>query len=112
MKNQRPTSNISWPDVVFYAEADQQPFADAQIITLYAHCLNIAEEKDIPLSYVQQPEQVEVFNNHIRIIIDEEVIDDEAIARGLDLLIHMDNFEVGNKKEFGPPKRFDYKKVH
>ena len=46
-KSSRPTSNISWPDVVFFAEANQEPFADAQIITLYAHCLNIAEEKNV-----------------------------------------------------------------
>ena len=112
MKSQRPTSNISWPDVHFYAEADGQSFADAQVITLYSHCLNIAEEKQIPLSSIKEPEQVEIFESHIRIVIDEETIDDDAIARGLDLLIHMDNFEVGNKKEFGPPKRFSYTKLH
>ena len=111
-KSSRPTSNISWPDVVFFAEANQEPFADAQIITLYAHCLNIAEEQNVPLSSIREPEQVEVFDSHLRIVIDEDVIDDDTIARGLDLLIHMDNFEVGNKKEFGPPKQFEYKRLH
>lgn len=112
LKKSKPTSKISWPDVVFFAEADQEPFADAQIITLYAHCLNIAEERNVPLSSIQEPEQVEIFDTYLRIVINEDVIDDEAITRGLDLLIHMDNFEVGNKKEFGPPKKFEYKRLH
>jgi len=27
-------------------------------------------------------------------------------------LIHIDNFAVGTKKEFGPKKSFEYKKLH
>jgi hypothetical protein len=112
MKTTRPTTKIDWPDVVFYAEADEQPFADAQIITLYSFCVELAELNSKPLKDVEASEQVEVFDDHIRIIIDEPTIDDEAIARGLDLLLFMDSLEVGSKKEFGPKKSFNYKRLH
>ena len=113
-KNPRTTrtSNISWPDLVFLAEADREPFADAQIITLYSHCLNIAEETNRPLQEIKQAEQVEVFRTHLRIVIDEDIVDDETVIKALDFLIHIDNFAVGTKKEFGPKKSFEYKKLH
>ncbi len=105
-------SNINWPDLVFLAEAEREPFADVQFITLYAHCLNLAEELDLGIVRIEQAEQVQVFEDRVLIVVDTEIIDDEAITRGLNLLTYMDNFQVGNKKEFGPKKRFDYKKVH
>lgn len=111
-KETRPTTKISWPDAVFYAEADRQPFADAQFITLYSHCLEISELTGVPLNEVKEPEQVEVFKEYIRVVVDEPTIDDEAIARGLDLLIYVDDFNVGTKKEFGPKKSFSYKRLH
>lgn len=112
MKTTRPTTKISWPDVVFYAEADQQPFADAQFITLYSYCLEISELTGKPLNEVEAAESVEIFDTHIRVVIDEDKIDDEAIARGLDLLVYMDDFDVGTRKEFGPKKSFSYKRLH
>ncbi len=105
-------SNIDWPNLVFLAEAEREPFSDVQIITLYSHCLNLAEEMHLPLAAIQQAEQVQVFEDRVFIVVDTETIDDEAVTRGLDLLTHMDNFKVGNKKEFGPQKWFEYKKVH
>ena len=111
-KKSRPTTKISWPDAVFYAEADEHPFADAHFVTLYAHCLEISELTGKPLNEVEVAEQVEVFDDYIRVIIDEPTIDDEAIARGLDLLVFMDDFNVGTKKEFGPKKSFSYKRLH
>jgi hypothetical protein len=112
LKKSRPTTNISWPDVVFYAEADQQSFADAQFITLYSHCLEISESTGTPLDQVKVAEHVEVFDTYIRVVIDEDKIDDDAIAKGLDLLIYMDDFDVGTRKEFGPKKSFSYKRLH
>lgn len=112
MKTTRPTTKISWPDVVFYAEAEQQPFADAQFITLYSYCLELSELSGRPLDQIEVAEHVEIFENHLRVVIDEDVIDDEAIAKGLDLLIYMDDFEVGTRKEFGPKKSFSYKRLH
>lgn len=112
MKTTRPTTKISWPDVVFYAEADRQPFADAQFITLYSFCLELSELTGKSLDQVKVAEHVEVFESHIRVVIDETTIDDEAIARGLDLLIYMDDFNVGTRKEFGPKKSFSYKRLH
>lgn len=105
-------TNIFWPDVVFLAEAEREPFSDVQIITLYAHCLNLAEEMNLTLPCIEQAEQVQVFQDRVLIVVDAKVIDDEAVARALDLLTFMDNFEVGNKKEMGPKKRFKYKKLH
>lgn len=109
---QKFQSNISWPDLVFYAEAAREPFADVQIITLYSHCLNLAEEKGINIKRIEQAEQVQIFEDRVLVVIDVETIDDEAVTRALDLLTYMDNFKVGNKKEFGPPKQFNYRKMH
>ena len=105
-------NNISWPDLVFLAEAEREPFADVQIITLYSHCLNLAEEMNLPLVAIEQGEQVEVFQDRVQIVVDAETVDDDAVVRGLDLLTLMDNFEVGNKKEFGKRKWFSPKKLH
>ncbi len=105
-------SNINWPNLVFLAEAEREPFADVQIITLYSHCLNLAEEMNLGLVDIEESEQVEVFEDRVQIVVDAETVDDEAVTKALDLLTHMDNFEVGNKKEFGPKKCFDYKRVH
>lgn len=104
--------NISWPDVVFLAEAEHEPFSDVQIITLYAHCLNLAEEMGLTLPCIEQSEQVEVFEDRVQIVVDAETVDDDAVVQALDLLTEMDNFEVGNKKEFGPRKWFKPKKLH
>ncbi len=105
-------NNISWPDVVFLAEAEHEPFATVQIITLYAHCLNLAEEMNLTLPCVEQAEQVQVFEDRVLIVVDTETVDDDAVTRGLDFLTQMDNFEVGNKKEMGPRKWFKLKKLH
>lgn len=111
-KKNQYQSNISWPDVVFLAEAEREPFANVQILTLYAHCLNEAEETGRPLSRITFCEFVEVFEDRVLIVVDVETIDDESVAKALDLLTHMDNFQVGNKKEFGSKKMFNYKRVH
>ena len=105
-------TNISWPDVVFLAEAEHEAFSDVQIITLYAHCLNLAEEMGLTLPCIEQAEQVQVFEDRVLVVVDAETVDDEAVARGLDLLTLMDNFEVGTIKEIGPKKWFKYKKLH
>jgi len=105
-------SKIDWPNLVFLAESTREPFADAQIITLYSHCLNIAEETNRPLQEIRQAEQVEVFRDHLRIVIDEDIVDDETVLKALDFIVHIDNFAVGTKKEFGPQKSFEYKKLH
>ncbi len=105
-------TNISWPDVVFLAEAEHEPFSDVQIITLYSHCLNLSEEMGLSIICVEQAEQVQVFQDRVLIVVDTETIDDAAVAKALDLLTFMDSFEVGTKQEMGPRKWFRYKKLH
>ena len=106
------TSNISWPDVVFYAEAAREPFADVQIITLYSHCLNESEEKNIPISSVYAGEYVQVFEDRVVIAIDADIIDDDSIAKALDFLIQVDNFDVGTYKQISPIKTFAHNRLH
>lgn len=105
-------SNISWPDVVFLAEAEREPFTDVQFITLYAHCLNLSEQTNAPLNKIEQAEQVRIYEDRVVVIINVDTIDDEAIARGLDLLTHVDDFQVGGKHEFGPKRSFTYNHLH
>lgn len=135
MQSQSRTSNLSWPDVVFLAEAEREPFAEVQIITLYAHCLNIAEamlygpfaflgdnpvelrkklEKRIKdtLPEIQEREFVEIQEDRVLIVIDADKVDDDAVARALDLLTHIDNFEVGQTYHFGEPRSFTYRGLH
>jgi hypothetical protein len=111
-KQTRPTSNISWPDVTFLAEANREPFATAQIITLYSYCLNISEEENVPLYGIRAGEHVQVFEDRVVIAIDVDTIDDEAIAQALDFLTQVDNFEVGTFKQISPKRTFNYKKLH
>lgn len=112
MPQKKKLTNISWPDVIFLAEAEREPFSDVQIITLYAHCLNLAEEMNLTLPCIEQAEQVQVFQDRVLIVVDAETVNDEAVARALDLLTLMDNFDVGTKQEMGPRKWFKNKKLH
>ncbi len=112
MNKKKPTSNISWPDVVFLAEANREPFADVQIITLYSHCLNQAEENNWPIEEVWDGEHVQVFEDRVVIVIDADTIDDESIANALDFLTQVDNFEVGTYKQISGLKRFKHSKLH
>lgn len=105
-------NSLDWPDVVFQAEAMQEEFAAVQVITLYSHCLNIAEERNLPLPDVHEGEYVQVFNDRVVIAIDAEIIDDESIANALDFLTQVDNFEVGTFKQISPKKNFNYRKLH
>ena len=112
MFSKRPTSNIDWPDLVFAAEAMQETFSDVRVVTLYSHCLNQAEENNIPLSNIEDCEHVEVFEQFIQVVIDEEFVDDETTARALDLLTHVESFDVGSRTDFGPKKCFTHSKLH
>lgn len=105
-------NNLSWPEVIFQAEAMEEEFASVQVITLYSHCLNIAEEQNIPLPSVQAGEYVQVFQDRVVIAIDADVVDDESIANALDFLTRVDNFEVGTFKQISPKKNFNYRKLH
>ncbi len=105
-------NNISWPDVVFQACAMEEEFAPVQVITLYSHCLNIAEEQNVPLQTIEAGEYVQVFEDRVVIAVDANIIDDESIASALDFLTQIDNFEVGTFKEISPKRTFDYKKLH
>lgn len=109
---QHKATAISWPDVVFYAEAQCEPFADMQIITLYAHCLNQVEEQNIPLDRIKACEFIEVLPDRVVVVVDAETIDNEAVATALDMMTHIDTFEVGTYIEFPPKKSFSYKKLH
>lgn len=112
MKKQSSKNNISWPDVVFFAEAEREPFADVQIITLYSHCLNISEEDNIPLDQVFAGEFVRVFEDRVVIAIDADTIDDDSIAKALDFLIQVDDFDVGTYKQISPIKTFTHSRLH
>ncbi len=112
MINKKPTSNISWPDVVFFAEAMREEFSNVQIITLYSYCLNISEEENVPLYGVHAGEHVQVFPDRVVIAIDADVIDDESTARALDFLTKVDNFEVGTFKQISPKRTFSYRRLH
>ena len=105
-------NSLSWPDVVFQAEAMKEEFANVQVITLYSYCLNIAEEQNEHLNGIYASEHVQVFKDRVVIAIDTDIIDDESIANALDFLTQVDNFEVGTFKEISPKRNFSYRKLH
>jgi hypothetical protein len=123
-----PTSNISWADVYFTAEAQREPFADANIITLKSYLTEKAYEIAIQENgFINTPslfprvcelfnqgtmseaEHVEISREGIRIVINSETVDDEdAIWHALDLLADaMDH--LGSSPgivRFGSPVRY------
>lgn len=130
-------SNINWPDLVFYAGADNQPFTDVHVITLYAHCAGKALEEmvteysiegksvlDLDLSSpevvdrykqllasIEAREYVEVFTDRVEVAVDAEWIDDFAVDRALEMLETVDEFTSGTYYEFGTNLSYQYRPV-
>lgn len=105
-------NKLPWPEVVFQATAMEEEFAAVQIITLYSHCLNLAEEQNVPIQTIEAGEYVQVFEDRVVIAIDADIVDDDSIAAALNFLTQVDNFEVGTFKEISPKRHFDYNKLH
>ena len=125
---------------MFLAEAEREAFADVHVITLYSHCQDRAENhlrmvleasgvdlgsidpvtlrqqfepqlKEI-MPHMKAEEFVEVLHDRVVICVDADFVDDEAVARGLDMLTQIDNFEVGTTKQFPPKRGFEYRSPH
>ena len=131
--------NFRWPELVFLAEAEREPFADVRVITLYSHCEDLAMEKiidecqnnhpifttpDSPrsklwvkenlpfvISTIQAREFIEIFPNEVVVAVDAEVVDDAAVDRALEMLETVEEFTVGTNFQFGSLKQYSYKKV-
>ena len=112
LKNNPERSPDFWIDTVFLAEAEQEPFADVRIETLYSHCLLRAQELNVPLGHIEGQEYVEVKTDHILVVIDVETIEDETIYEALNMLNQLDTFDVGSKKILSPKRKFNYIRSH
>lgn len=123
-------TNISWPDLVFLAEAEREDFSDIQIVTLYSHCVELAEEVlqkqgcwkpnvlenqkylQSVLPQIECQEFVRVLNDRVVVGVDVDTIDDNAVTRALSLLVQVEKFEVGRTYEFPPYRRYQLKLLH
>jgi hypothetical protein len=109
---QQSDSHNAWPDLYFLAEAEQDGFADLQIITLSAfkqeEALNQAcaiggtlktirrNAKKLE-STISAVEFVEVFEDHIQICLDAERVDDHLVNRALSILSKFESFIPGQR---------------
>jgi len=128
---------IDWPELIFYAEAEREPFADIHVVTLYSHCLQVAQEELITnllnentpfanidlskkkykdkikqlISSIKAREFVDILSDRVVVAVDSETVDDFAIDRALEMIETIESFEVGVNYEFGCYKNYEYKEV-
>ena len=128
------TRKINWPELVFYAEAEREPFANIHVVTLYSHCVGIALERMVgglltqgvtvldadfskkkyrdfledTLPTIKAREFVEVESDRVVVAVDRKTIDDFAIDRALEMIETIDDFAVGTNYEFGSYKQYEY----
>ena len=121
--------NINWPDLAFFASAEEEPFVDVEVITLQQHCLdnvipdaiefcseqNIRGDQDTLIAaYIAEhndptPYREFVATHHdpylqkmyITVGVNKSTIDDDAIDHALTLLEKIDSFNGGDYIEFG-----------
>lgn len=134
-----PKYKFRWPELVFLAAAEHEPFADVRIVTLYSHCEDLAMQKlidecqpnhpifitpDSPrtkswvsqnlpgkLSAITVREYIEIFNSEVVVGVDADIIDDAAVDRALEMLETVEEFTVGTYFQFGSLKQYAYKEV-
>lgn len=109
---EQSNSYNAWPDMYFLAEAEQEGFADLQIITLSAHrqeealnqaCAIGGSIKTIRRNAkkleptISMVEFVEVFEDHIKICLDAERVDDHLVNRALSILSKFESFIPGQR---------------
>jgi len=132
-RKQNTKAKINWPDLVFYAEATEEPFEELTVTTLKSHYGSLCEEVAVGCvaftgdekswyTKVQERAEWEMDNGnitvreHIRIdnnlnayaVIDADAITDKEVERALTWLEQVD---IPGKKEFGDPKSFTSKQV-
>lgn len=126
--------NFRWPELVFLAEAEREPFADVRIITLYSHCEELAYTKmldqlegtvsnidfDKPQYRTQLRELIptfdvrefiEIFPTEVLVAVDSDTVDDAAVDRALEMLETIEDFSVGINFQFGSLKKYQVRKV-
>lgn len=113
--NQVKTQNdfySKWPDLVFLADAEQEDFADVQIVTLNEYRKQQAIEQAADLGgdirtikrnakklekTIPAVEFVEVFEDHIKICLRAERVDDHLVNRAMQILSNMTEFVRGQR---------------
>lgn len=126
--------NFRWPELVFLAEAEREPFADVRVITLYSHCEDLAYNKmldqlegtisnidfDKPQYRTQLRQLIPTFDvrefidilpNEVVVAVDSDIVDDEAVDRALEMLETVEEFTVGTNFQFGSLKNYKPRKV-
>lgn len=129
--------NFRWPELVFLAEAEREPFADVRVITLYSHCeelaynkmLNELSSKQISVLNIdfnkpqyrdrlrnliptfEVREFIEILSNEVVVAVDSDVVDDDAVDRALEMLETVEEFTVGTNFQFGSLKQYPCRKV-
>jgi len=111
-------------NLTLLAESEQEEFADVQVITLKQHVKELALEQALDdfarhglivkpeemyervnflleTEYTSAKEFVLVEEDAIRIGVDRPEVNDAAIDYALGLLIQIENFDPGEKREFG-----------
>lgn len=129
--------NFRWPELVFLAEAEREPFADVRVITLYSHCEELAYNKmlnelssnqvsvlNIDFNKPQYRDRlrkliptfevrefIEILTNEVVVAVDSDVVDDDAVDRALEMLETVEEFTVGTNFQFGSLKQYPCRKV-
>lgn len=133
MSQTQPTllSNPNWQGLTFLAEADQEGFANANIITLrayyrekvYEQAFNKAAAEGISVDKIFQAIEdyaidimeagvievrsfVEIHKDGITICINEKKIDDEVVRQALNLLLEIGELTPGKRYELGEAVSF------
>lgn len=127
-------NKLDWPELIFYAEAEREPFANVHVVTLYSHCVNLAIEKmitklssqgtsvvDIDITKKQYRDMlteivptisarefVEVHKDRVSVAVNRKTVDDFAVDRALEMIETIDDFTVGTYYEFGSNKQYEY----
>ncbi len=129
--------NFRWPELIFLAEAEREPFTDVRVITLYSHCEELAYNKmldalcdcdrhmvTIDFNKPQYRDQlkkliptfdvrefIEIFPNEVVVAVDSDIVDDDAVDRALEMLETVEEFTVGTNFQFGSLKQYQSRKV-
>lgn len=122
---------IDWPELVFYAEAENEPFVDVEFVTLKRHCVDLCITEEllqlpINLAFADIDRRIEDklksietatvyefvdgwYNDyskkyHVQVGINVDTIDDEAVDYGMSLLTQVEEFTSPFHVELGKPQ--------
>lgn len=113
MTNQSQLHDFKWPELLFYAEASQEVFRDARIVTavskyvdiaykvalddptfgdiVFGNTVNLSQLRATIISIINAGkhsvrEYVDIAKHHIWVCVDVAVIDDNAMVKALDMI--------------------------